>query len=285
MGIHVKLVHHLANTNTLLSNDVSMELIRDSDLSCDWDKLQECIGSSFTVLHLACDADDVGVGRPVSVGNYWWCFSILRSFVRELDLDIEVRGDLLNLRALCTHDSSVEILFNFTVDGDHILKILDNFADPGNGGVDAVSGTLEVDLVSSDPISREADHYSSKFISDSPQNLSPSSNKVSVVFGINSHRILNNVVKLFNTSFNYDLCCFNSLLGSNNGDAFSVSIVGSWEDDSGSSFISTIFWMCTPARPIRNLWCCGLAFTSTLIPLSCFSSLSSFRSFTAFSPC
>ena len=62
--IHVKLVHHLANTNTLLSNDVSMELIRDSDLSCDWDKLQECIGSSFTVLLLACDADDVGVGRP-----------------------------------------------------------------------------------------------------------------------------------------------------------------------------------------------------------------------------
>merc|ERR1719273_1548971 len=46
---------------------------------------------------------------------------------------------------------------------------------------------------------------------------------------------------------------------------------------------SRIFWMWVPCRPIRNLWCSGLAFTSTVTPDSCFSSASSLRSFTAFS--
>ena len=109
------------------------------------------------------------------------------------------------------------------------LEILD--------GIDAVPGALEVYFVSSNTVSREADHDTANLVTNYPQNLSI---KVPVVLGVNCHRVLNDVVKLFHSGFN-------SLLGTykfnnktsfineqnltNDGNAFSVSILGSWEDD------------------------------------------------------
>ena len=106
-------------------------------------------------------------------------------------------------------------LLNLTVNCNHVLQVLHNLVNPCDGGVDAVPGALEADLIPSH-ISREADHDSSKLISNSPQHLSPPGNKVPMVFGINSHRILNNIVKLLHAGFDNDLGSCNSLLGTYN---------------------------------------------------------------------
>ena len=51
----------------------------------------------------------------------------------------------------------VELLFDLTVDGDHLLKILDDLLYPQLSGVHAVPGPLQVHLVAGDPGSREGD--------------------------------------------------------------------------------------------------------------------------------
>jgi hypothetical protein len=49
-----------------------------------------------------CDPDDVRVGAPVRAGS-GGRLAVLSRLVRELDLDIEVPGDGLHLRALRSH--------------------------------------------------------------------------------------------------------------------------------------------------------------------------------------
>merc|ERR1719480_205215 len=68
--------------------------------------------------------------------------------------------------------------------------------------------------------------------------LSLSASLVSVVLGVHSHGVLNNVVKLLHPGLNNNLGSFYSLLGTNDGDALPVSIISPREDDPGSSFVS-----------------------------------------------
>ena len=78
-------------------------------------------------------------------------------------------------------------------------------------------------------------------LTTTPPNSSPillktfPNNKVFVVFRIHSHQILYNILELFHTSLYDSFGSCNYLLDTNNGDAFPISIVSSWEDYSCSS--------------------------------------------------
>merc|ERR1719495_769229 len=95
-NVDVKSVHHLTDTSSLLSNDIPVKLEGNADLSRDGDQLQESLAGTLAVVLLAGDLDDVGVGGS-SLSVILFLSSILNCFVRELNLDIEVCGDLLDL--------------------------------------------------------------------------------------------------------------------------------------------------------------------------------------------
>ena len=70
-------------------------------------QLQESLRRGFTVALLPGDPDDVRVGGALLVALLLRSrASVLDSLVGELDLDVEVGGDLLDLGSLGSHHSS-----------------------------------------------------------------------------------------------------------------------------------------------------------------------------------
>ena len=90
----------LTNPSLTAAFDSPVELEWNGDLRGDGDQLQQSLRGLLAVLLLASDLDDVAGVVPVDHR-----LAILYCLVRELDLNLEVRGDLLHLGALGSHNS------------------------------------------------------------------------------------------------------------------------------------------------------------------------------------
>ena len=134
-------------------------------------------------------------------------------------------------------NSPVILLFNLTVNGDHVLKVLNDLVDSFNGPGDAVLGALEAHLVAIHAVPGEAHHHAAELLADATEDLATPGHKVLVILWRNCHRVLDNVVQLHDLGLHDFLGLVAGNLGADYDDGLLVSVVVAREDDPGASVV------------------------------------------------
>ena len=102
------------------------------------------------------------------------------------------------------------LLFNLTINSDHLLQILDNLIDPGLGTIHTILGTLQVHHVAGNSWPGEGHSHTTKLIPNVLQHLSASGNKVLVELRVNGHCVLCDVIKFLDLLLQVFLSFLNS---------------------------------------------------------------------------
>ena len=159
----------------------------------------------FCILLLASNNNDVTLARTCRWGNFpiscRGACPIHHGFttVGELDLNIVQWRDTLYIHTLRSHDVSMVLLGNDTIDGNHRFQILDNLQNALLGPLHAVFCALQDDTVGVGATAREADQHSTIITGNLVKNFSSPGDEVSVVFGVYKHFTFNNFVLKVNS--------------------------------------------------------------------------------------
>merc|ERR1712223_82123 len=129
-------------------------------------------------------------------------------------------------------------LFNYAFNSHLAFLIEDKFFNSSSGSFNTILGTFQSDLVTGDSRSWKGDDDSAEFVTNMSENFATSGDKISVMFRIHSHRLLYNLVKIFDPGFQFMFGSLHSLFGAQNGDDLSVLVFFTGENNSGASFVS-----------------------------------------------
>ncbi|KAF3835730.1 hypothetical protein F7725_028288 [Dissostichus mawsoni] len=206
-------------------------LLRSRHLNINLVAESECFHGGLAALFATRKHNDVTL-FSVHTGQ---AFTLWVLALWELNLYIVISSDLLDTRAFGTHDRTVELLNNHTLNAYAF------------GLIHTVFGSFEGDLIALSPSAREAHHHATILISKVPEDLATASHKVAMVFWINSQSILNDVILIHSEPYQtldelLQLLCGipHGFFGADHSDELLVFVLHGGENDPGPGAVTNL---------------------------------------------